>query len=88
MTIQPHHPNLNYIEHLMIYYRALYSRNIPVDFINDKFDFNNYGLVIAPLQYLMTPELEEKFKNYVKNGGNLVLTMRAGVKDITNRCGD
>ena len=84
--IQPHHPDLTYIDHLMKYYTALYDRNIPVDFVSDKKDFDQYDLLIAPLQYLMTPELEGKYKDYVSKGGKLVLDMRAGVKDDTNRC--
>jgi beta-galactosidase len=34
----------------------------------------------------MTPALEERYKDYVRGGGNLVLTMRAGVKDDSNIC--
>jgi beta-galactosidase len=84
--IQPHHPDMSYIGHLMSYYTAFFDRNIPVDFIHEKSDFSRYDLVVAPLQYLMTPELEKKYKDYVQKGGNLVLTMRAGVKDDTNLC--
>ena len=86
IDIQPHHPDMSYIGHLMVYFTAFYNRNIPVDFINEDMDFNKYDLIIAPLQYLMTPKLEEKYKGYVQAGGNLVLTMRAGVKDETNLC--
>ena len=86
IDIQPHHPDMTYIGHVMKYYTALYDRNVPVDFINDDADFTKYDLVIAPLQYLMTPELESRYQAYVKGGGNLVLTMRAGVKDDTNLC--
>lgn len=86
MQIQPHHPDHRYVEHLMMYYRALFGRNIPVDFIPDNADFGKYDLVIAPLQYLMTPELEQKYRAYVAGGGNLLLTMRTGVKDWDNIC--
>lgn len=86
MEIQPHHPDLKYIDHIMTYYRALFNRNVPIDFVSDKDDFSVYDLIIAPLQYLMTPQLEEKYKSYVKSGGKLVLTMRTGVKDESNLC--
>ena len=34
----------------------------------------------------MYPELEQKYRDYVRRGGNLVLTMRTGVKDEHNIC--
>jgi len=84
--IQPHHPDFDYVQHLMRYYNAFYQKNIPIDFLADTGDFSKYKLLIAPLQYLMNPELEVKYKEYVKNGGNLVLTMRTGVKNMNNVC--
>ena len=83
-AIQPNNPKLRYIGQLLKYYKALYNRHIPVDFVPDTGNFEKYKLLIAPLQYLMTPELEEKYFAYVKNGGHLILTMRCGVKDHTN----
>ena len=83
---QPHHPDMSYIDHMMKYYTALFNKNIPVDFLSDEDDFENYSLIIAPLQYLMTSALADKYKAFVKDGGHLLLTMRAGVKDDTNIC--
>lgn len=85
-TIQPHHKDLNYIHQVQKYYQAFYEQNIPVDFVQESGDFSKYKLLVAPLQYLMNPELEQKYISYVKNGGHLVLTMRTGVKDEHNLC--
>ena len=84
--IQPHHPDLDYIEQAMKYYNAFYASNIPVNFINTKTELSDYKLVVAPLLYLTNDALEEKLKKYVKDGGHLVLTMRTGVKNDTNIC--
>lgn len=84
--IQPHHPELRYVEHLKTYYNALYRLNVPVDFIREDRDFGEYELVIAPLQYLMSPALEARYRKYVAKGGQLVLTMRTGVKEPNNLC--
>ncbi len=54
--------------------------------MQDMDDLSKYKLVIAPLQYLMTPELEQHYMDYVEGGGHLVLTMRTGVKDANNLC--
>ena len=82
--IQPHHPELRYIGHMMTYYRALFERNVPVDFIPEEAEFGRYKLLIAPLMFLMQPGMAEKLRDYAANGGTLVLTMRSGVKDEHN----
>lgn len=84
--IQPHHKDLNYIGQVQKYYRAFYEQNIPIDIISDKADFSKYKVLVAPLQYLMNPELEDRYMSYVKKGGHLILTMRTGVKDMYNLC--
>lgn len=86
MTIQAQVRDFHYQDTLMAYYKALYKKNVTADFVNAQGDFSKYKLLIAPLQYLMTPELEEKYMDYVREGGDLVLTMRTGVKDSFNRC--
>ena len=84
--IQPHHKDLSYTGQVQKYYRALYEKNIPVDFVSEEGDFKKYKILLAPLQYLMSPELEEKYMDYVRQGGHLLLTMRTGVKDRNNFC--
>ena len=86
IELQPNHPDLDYIGHMMGLYKPLYDRNIAVDFVRETDDLSKYRLVIAPLQYLMTDEAAENYRNYVNQGGNLVLDMRAGVKDEHNIC--
>ncbi len=86
IEIQPNHPDLDYIGHLMGMYKPLYDRNIQVDIVRGTDDLSRYRLVIAPLQYLMTKEIADNYRNYVNQGGNLVLDMRAGVKDGHNIC--
>lgn len=84
--IQPHHRDLSYTGQVQKYYRALYERNVPADFVPEHGDFSKYKLLLAPLQYLMSPELEQKYLDFVRQGGHLLLTMRTGVKDKTNLC--
>ena len=86
LQIQPQNPKLTYLGQVMKYYTALYQANVPVDFLSDQADFSKYKLLIAPLQYLTNPALEEKYREYVAQGGHLLLTMRTGVKDDTNLC--
>ncbi len=83
---QPQNPRLSYTGQCLKYYKALHDHNVSVDFVDPERDFSQYRVLIAPLQYLMSPELEDKYFEYVKNGGRLVLTMRCGVKNTTNIC--
>ena len=84
IDIQPHHPDMKYVKHLMTYYTPLFNRNVPIDFVAETSDFSKYDVLIAPLQYIMPQGLEEKYKAYVENGGTLVMDIRAGVKDENN----
>jgi beta-galactosidase len=84
--IQPHHPELDYVNQVLAYYRAFFERNIPVDFVNEHVELGAYKLVIAPLLHLSSPALEARFADYVRGGGRLVLTMRTGVKNQDNVC--
>jgi beta-galactosidase len=71
----------NSLEHIMKYYKTLKSFGAPVDFIKDTFDFAKYPVIIAPAYQQIDKQLIEKLTNYVKNGGNLVMTCRTGHKD-------
>lgn len=84
--IQPHHPDLSYINHVKKLYKGFYDKNIPLDFINEFEDFSKYKILLAPLQFLMNTDLKNKLENYAKNGGVVVFTMRSGVKDMENKC--
>jgi beta-galactosidase len=86
LDIQPQHPDLDYISQLMKYYTAFYKRNVPVDFISDDAEFSQYDLIIAPLQFILRRQLEIRYRNYVRNGGTLLMTMRTGVKTASNLC--
>jgi len=85
LQIQPHHPDLGYARQIRVYYGAFCRANVPVDFVSDDADLSCYKLVIAPLLFLTTPELSDRLKDYVSQGGSLVLTMRTAVKDWNNR---
>ena len=86
MQIQPHNPELSYIDHMRTYYNEFHRRNISIDFVRELEDWSQYTLVIAPLQYLMSPEQEQHYADYVKKGGRLIVTMRTGVKERNNLC--
>jgi len=67
--------------HITKYYKPLKSFGAPVDFIKDTFNFSVYPVLIAPAYQQLDRQLVEKWTNYVKNGGNLILSCRTGHKD-------
>lgn len=71
--------------HIEKYYRTLKSFGAPVDFISEDTDFGNYPFIIAPAYQMADPELVERWENYVKDGGHLILTCRTAQKDRFGR---
>jgi len=86
LGIQRQHPELDYVEQVLAYYKAFHDRNVPVDFVGEDGDFGRYKLLVAPLMYLCDQALASKLSDYAKRGGALVLTMRSGVKNADNVC--
>ena len=84
MAIQPNNRHLNYQAHFQKIYDAFHEKQVPMDIIGWHADFSAYDVLVAPLQYLMWPELKEKYEAYARGGGTLVLDMRAGTKHRNN----
>jgi beta-galactosidase len=68
-------------QHVLKYYKAVKSFGAPVDFIRDTMDFSSYPFMIAPAYQQISRDLIHKLTDYVKNGGNLVLSCRTGHQD-------
>jgi beta-galactosidase len=62
-------------------YRELFRRNIPVDFAHPESDLSGYKLVIAPNLYMVSDRSEENIKEYVSQGGSLLMTFFSGIVD-------
>lgn len=84
--IQTQCDGFSYLPQLQKYYKMFYDKNISVDFLPENSELSGYKVVVAPLIYLMNEELEARMEKYVREGGNLVLTLRSGVKDDNNIC--
>ena len=69
---------LEYIPQIQKYYKALFERNIPVEFVMPNEDLSKYKLVIAPTLYMVKENVADNIKNYVKNGGSFVTTFFSG----------
>lgn len=72
-------------KHVDKYYRALKSYGAPVDFISEEKDFSRYPVLVVPAYQLADEALVKRWKEYVMEGGNLVLTCRTAQKDCMGR---
>jgi len=57
------------------------SLGAPTDVIPETADFSKYKVLIVPAYELADSSLVEKWTEYVRNGGNLILTCRTATKD-------
>ena len=81
---QKHHKDFDYVAHLEHYYRTLTQANIPVDIISPDQSLKSYKLVIAPALVLFDEQRFKNIKEFIENGGYLVLTPRTALKNRDN----
>ncbi|MFC9912424.1 beta-galactosidase [Streptomyces sp. NPDC127197] len=63
------------------FYEVLYDRHLTVDFAHPEADLSAYPLVVVPALYLMTEAAGLNLKEYVENGGTLVVSYFSGIVD-------
>lgn len=74
----------NYPNEVHRFYRALWRRNVPVDFIESTAsldELKNYDLVIAPALITVLPGVAETLESYVADGGSFITGYMAGIHD-------
>jgi beta-galactosidase len=81
LDIQPQTTLWNTWNNRNVYTSAVKSAAAPMDFISEKDDFSKYPFLIAPAYQLIDSVLVMKWRQYVEEGGNLILTSRTGQKD-------
>lgn len=78
---QPMQPNsfFSLREHVQLFYNALHSRNLQIDFARPFDDLSQYKIVVAPSLRLLSDADADNLKLYVQNGGTLVGTFNSGL---------
>ena len=69
----------DYDEEVQRWYRGFFRASIGVDVIEPSVDFSRYKLVVAPLLHVVDGALVARLTEYVKSGGTLITSWRAGV---------
>ncbi|WP_224270908.1 beta-galactosidase [Haloprofundus salinisoli] len=85
LEIEPNTPDFDYWEHAETYYAALQARSVTVDVVPPSAELSGYDAVVAPTLYLADDHLADTLESYVRSGGELLVTMRSGVKDPYNK---
>ncbi|HET7897187.1 MAG TPA: beta-galactosidase trimerization domain-containing protein, partial [Flavisolibacter sp.] len=81
MDNQPQTNQWDFMAHVKRYYGALKQLGAPVDVITEEKDLNRYPVLVAPAYELLDAQLVERWKQYVQQGGHLILSSRTGQKD-------
>jgi beta-galactosidase len=83
--IQPNNSQFSYPHHVANYFAVLHRMNISVDIVPPVGDITSYKMLIVPALYLVDEGTANRLRDFVENGGTLVVTLRSGVKDVDNR---
>lgn len=78
-------PSRRGIQTLQKHYAIFWQEDIPCEIITSHDNFDQYDLVVAPMLYLMRPKVMDKFKDYVKQGGQLISSYFTGMVDEYDR---
>ena len=82
----PRNKGLYYKEATLKSYQAFRKQGLNVDVISAAKDLSPYKIIIAPMLYLFREGVENKIKEFVKNGGHFVITYWSGIVDQFDRC--
>jgi len=88
MDVQPGAEGISRRRVRDVIHAALARRGIMADFIHPEEPLEAYSVIFAPPMFVTREDDAERFAEFVREGGELVLTFRSGVKDDVNACLD
>ncbi len=84
MKIQRQSDTFSYEGECEKLYGQIYKRGMNCDIVDSKRDFSKYKVVMLPYMIIMSDDFKERLKEYVRNGGTVVMTPRTSWKDTDN----
>ncbi|GGD14626.1 beta-galactosidase [Pontibacillus salipaludis] len=76
--------DFHFNQELMRLYQPFYDLNTKLDVIPADRDFSNYKVVLVPVMQVLNEELATRLKEFTKQGGTVIFSFRAGLKDKDN----
>ena len=82
----PRNKGLSFKHELLRHYTGLKQNGIDVQMICEDSDISGYKLIVAPMLFMLRDDFARKLREFVKNGGVLVVTYWSGVVNETDLC--
>lgn len=78
-----HHQDFESWQHVYDYYAALKSMGAPVTIVQpgDRVDPSEHPFWVLPAYQQVNPSMVDQWKEYVRRGGNLIISLRTAKKD-------
>ncbi len=73
--------DLDFKERQLAYYEQLWRAHVPIDFAHPAADLPGYRLVVVPQMYLCREQWAKNLRDYVTDGGTLVVSYFSGIVD-------
>lgn len=81
---QPQSSQFNFTDELVRLYTPFYQLNAQLDVISVQKDFSRYKVLLVPVLQIIDEPLARRFEAFVRQGGIIVFSFRAGIKDRNN----
>ena len=65
-------------------YKPFYEKNVNIDVIPSYVDFSKYKVLLLPTMIVYKHDIQERVREFVKNGGKVVFSFRTAIKDYYN----
>lgn len=82
----PRNKGLFYHEAALKSYEAFKRYGLDVDVIDMEQSLSHYKLLAVPMLYMFRANIEEKLREFVVNGGTLIMTYWSGIVNETDLC--
>lgn len=76
--------DFDFTRELMRLYTPFYSLNASIDVISTGKDFSAYKVLLVPVMQIIDEQLAGRLRKFAAEGGTIVFSFRAGIKDRNN----
>ncbi|MEV6301456.1 beta-galactosidase [Actinoplanes sp. NPDC051861] len=76
---------VKYLDQVHAAHRALRELGVTCDVVSPDADLSGYRLVVVPCLYMVSDPAAERIAEYVRDGGNLLVTFFSGIVDERDR---
>ena len=86
LYLQKQSYGLHYYDQLKGCHDGITSLGKGCDIVSPETDLSSYKTVIAPALFMCSDKVKQSLRDFVKNGGTLVITPRSFIKNTENTC--